>query len=45
MPTQPRGGLDGVDEEDAVEVHVLWGELGEDVVVVDAFGPQVRVRV
>ena len=38
MPAQPGGGLDGVDEEDAVEVDVLRGEFREDVIVVDTFG-------
>lgn len=45
MPAQLRGGLDGVDEGDATEVHVLRPKLFEDLAVVDAFWAQVWVRV
>lgn len=45
MPAQPRGGFDGVDKRDAAEVHVIVAELGHDVLVVDAFWADVRVRV
>ena len=45
VPAQAGRGLDGVDELDAPEVHVLLAVLAQHVLVVDALWPQVRVRV